>query len=92
MNGKIEIVQNACYFHRLIAAINAGAGYIYYFFQQFNMRSIFSINLTITEIKKILSICKKNSVKAYILMFDYEFKFMKILRKILKRCGVDLFT
>lgn len=93
MPDKIEIMSPAGSFESLSAAIKAGADSIYFGVQQLNMRSRSSINFTLADIKKIVGICKKNKVKAYLalntIMYDHDINLMKDICKEAKKAGIS---
>ena len=54
-----------CY-ESLAAAIQAGAGSVYFGIQGLNMRSASANNFTIEDLKKIAEICRENNMKSYL--------------------------
>ena len=54
-----------CY-ESLAAAIQAGAGSVYFGIQGLNMRSASANNFTIEDLKKIADICKENNINSYL--------------------------
>lgn len=54
-----------CY-ESLAAAIQAGAGSVYFGIQGLNMRSASANNFTIDDLKKIADICRENGMKSYL--------------------------
>ncbi len=68
-------------YESLMAAIQAGAGSVYFGIEQLNMRSRSANNFTLDDLKKISSICKENNVKTYLtlntIIYDSELQLMK---------------
>ncbi|MBA4321354.1 MAG: collagenase-like protease, partial [Odoribacter sp.] len=82
MNRKeIEIMAPAGSYESLMAAIQGGADSVYFGVEQLNMRAASSNNFTIKDLKKIVSICKKNGLKSYltinVVVYDEEIQQMK---------------
>lgn len=70
----------------LRTAINAGADFVYFGIKDFNMRSTGAKNFKISDIPKIVALCKKNKVKTYItvntVLYNSDLKKMqKIISK-----------
>jgi len=67
----------------LMAAIQAGAGSVYFGIGKLNMRSRSSKNFTIDDLKEITSICDEHGVRSYItlntIIYDEELDEMKQL-------------
>lgn len=81
MNRKdIEIMAPAGSYESLMAAIQGGADSVYFGAEQLNMRAASSNNFTIEDLRKIVSICKKNGLKSYltvnVVVFDHEIEQM----------------
>lgn len=77
----IEIMAPAGSYESLIAAIQGGADSVYFGVEQLNMRAASSNNFTLDDLREIVSICKKNSVKSYItlnvVVYDHEIDQMR---------------
>ena len=75
MRESIEIMAPAGSFESLMAAINAGAGSVYFGVGKLNMRAR-SANFQIDDLEKIADICRQNGVKSYLtlntLVYDEE--------------------
>ncbi|MDL2228342.1 U32 family peptidase, partial [Odoribacter sp. OttesenSCG-928-L07] len=76
-NNKIEIMSPVGSFEALAAAIQAGAGSIYFGVDKLNMRARASAqNFTVQDLKEISEICSNNKVKSYlalnIVVYDEE--------------------
>src|SRR3989344_6042720 len=66
MTRSIEIMAPAGSYESLMAAINAGANSVYFGVEQLNMRARAANNFTTRDLTKIVKICRKNNVKAYL--------------------------
>ncbi len=79
----IEIMAPVGSYESLMAAIQAGAGSVYFGIGALNMRSKSSKNFTINDLKEIASICEVNQVRSYVtintVIFDEELDEMKRL-------------
>lgn len=62
----IEIMAPVGCYESLAAAIQAGAGSIYFGIQGLNMRSASSNNFTIEDLRKIADICREYNMKSYL--------------------------
>ena len=76
----IEIMAPAGSYESLIAAIQGGADSVYFGAEQLNMRAASSNNFSLDDLRKIVSICKKNGLKSYItvnvVVYDHEIEQM----------------
>ncbi|MCF8363027.1 MAG: U32 family peptidase, partial [Prolixibacteraceae bacterium] len=74
--NNIEIMAPVGSYESLRAAIQAGAGSVYFGVEQLNMRARSSNNFTLDDLAKIASIASKNKVKSYLtvntVIFDNE--------------------
>lgn len=79
----IEIMAPAGSYESLMAAIQGGADSVYFGVEQLNMRAASSNNFTIEDLRKIVSICKKNKLKSYltvnVVVFDHEIEQMRTI-------------
>jgi putative protease len=79
-NG-IEIMAPAGSYESLMAAIQGGADSVYFGVEQLNMRAASSNNFTIDDLRKIVTICKKNKLKSYltvnVVVYDHEIEQMR---------------
>ncbi|MBK7212151.1 MAG: U32 family peptidase [Bacteroidales bacterium] len=66
MNQEIEIMSPVGSYESLMAAIQAGAGSVYFGVGKLNMRSRSSVNFTLEDLSKITRICRKYNVKSYL--------------------------
>jgi putative protease len=76
----IEIMAPAGSYESLMAAIQGGADSVYFGVEQLNMRAASSNNFTLDDLRKIVSICKKNGLKSYltvnVVVYDHEIEQM----------------
>jgi len=74
--NDIEIMAPAGSYESLMAAIQGGADSVYFGVEQLNMRAASSNNFTIEDLRNIVSICKKKSIKSYltvnVVVYDHE--------------------
>ncbi|KKQ40817.1 MAG: collagenase [Candidatus Magasanikbacteria bacterium GW2011_GWA2_37_8] len=79
-------------FASLNAAIKAGANSVYFGILQLNMRARSANNFKITDLSKIVRICKKNNVKTYLtvntILYDSDLALMKKICKAAKKNGI----
>jgi len=89
----IEIMSPVGSMESLMAAIQAGAGSVYFGIGKLNMRSRSSKNFTIDDLKEITTICKDHSVRSYItlntIIYDEELQEMKQLVAAALETGVS---
>ncbi len=90
--SNIEIMSPAGSFDSLLAAIQAGAGSVYFGAGRLNMRSRSSSNFSVEEIKQIVQICNDHNVKSYLtlntIIYDNESEEMKEMVNVAKETGV----
>jgi putative protease len=76
----IEIMAPAGSYDSLMAAIQGGADSVYFGVEQLNMRAASSNNFSIEDLRKIVSICRKNGLKSYltvnVVIYDHEIEQM----------------
>lgn len=91
--GNIEIMSPAGSLDSLMAAIQGGAGSVYFGAGQLNMRSRSSSNFLPDEIKQIVQICHERNVKSYLtlntIIYDNEIEEMMHMVDIAKGSGVS---
>ena len=72
----IEIMSPVGSYESLMAAIQGGAGSVYFGVGKLNMRARSSVNFTLDDLAKITRICRQFNVKSYLTMntviFDHE--------------------
>jgi len=73
---EIEIMSPVGSYESLMAAIQGGAGSVYFGVGKLNMRARSSVNFTLDDLAKITRICRQFHVKSYLTMntviFDNE--------------------
>ncbi len=81
--NKIEIMSPVGSFETLIAAIQGGAGSIYFGVEKLNMRARSANNFTVAHLPEIVKICNENNVKTYLalntIIYDTDIQDMQIL-------------
>lgn len=74
--GPIEIMSPVGSYESLMAAIQAGAESVYFGAGKLNMRSRSSVNFTLDDLGKIVSVCRQKGVRTYLtlntVVFDHE--------------------
>ncbi len=78
---QIEIMSPVGSYESLMAAIQGGAGSVYFGIEQLNMRAKSSNNFTLDDLVKISNICKENNIRSYItlntVIYDDELPLMR---------------
>lgn len=78
---QVEIMSPVGSYESLMAAIQGGAGSVYFGIEQLNMRAKSSNNFTLNDLVKISNICKENNIRSYItlntIIYDDELPLMK---------------
>ncbi|MHC1777329.1 MAG: U32 family peptidase [Lentimicrobium sp.] len=89
----IEIMSPAGSFDSLMAAIQGGAGSVYFGAGQLNMRARSSSNFSPEDIRQITSICREHGVKSYLtlntIIYDEELPLMREMVDLAKESGVS---
>ncbi|MBL7904211.1 MAG: U32 family peptidase [Bacteroidales bacterium] len=89
---EIEIMSPAGSFDSLMAAIQGGAGSVYFGAGQLNMRARSSSNFSPDDIRQITTICRENGVKSYLtlntIIYDEELPVMRQMVDLAKESGV----
>jgi len=89
----IEIMAPAGSYESLMAAIQGGAGSVYFGVEQLNMRAKSSNNFTIQDLAEIVRICKEHGVKSYltvnIVIYDKDIPKMEEIIDAAKEHGVS---
>ncbi|MHC1706583.1 MAG: peptidase U32 family protein [Bacteroidales bacterium] len=79
-------------FESLMAAIQAGAGSVYFGVGKLNMRSRSSVNFTLDDLGTIAGICREKGVKTYLtlntVIFDHELEELKATVDRAKKEGI----
>lgn len=91
--NDIEIMSPAGSYEALMAAIQGGAGSIYFGAGNLNMRANSSNNFTLEDIQNIAQICRDNNVKSYLtvntIIYDDEIEQVKRVIEIAKDSGIS---
>lgn len=89
----IEIMSPVGSYESLAAAINAGAGSVYFGIGKMNMRSRSAANFTLDDLQQLTDICRDHNVKSYLtvntIVYNNEIEDVKTLLDAAKRCGVS---
>jgi len=90
---EIEIMSPVGSMESLMAAIQGGAGSVYFGIGKLNMRSRSSKNFTISDLEEISRICHEKGVRSYItlntVIYDEELDEMKQIVDTARKCGVS---
>ena len=88
----IEIMAPVGSYESLMAAIQGGAGSVYFGLEKLNMRSRSSHNFTIADVKKIVSTCNKHQVKTYVtintVLYNEDIPYMKEIVDACRKEGI----
>jgi putative protease len=89
----VEIMAPVGSFESLMAAIQGGAGSVYFGVEHLNMRSRSSNNFTLEDLRKIVEIASEKGVKTYLTLnveiFDGEINLMHEVVSTAKEAGVS---
>jgi U32 family peptidase len=92
-DNKVELLAPVGSFESLHAAVKAGADSIYFGVEQLNMRARSVNAFTIKDIKDIVSIARRNNVKAFLtlntVMYEHDMHLLQTVLKEVKKRGVD---
>ena len=90
---QIEIMAPVGSYESLMAAIQAGAGSVYFGVEHLNMRSRSANHFTLEDLKEIASHCNEAGVKTYITLntgvFDEEFETLTNILAAAKEAGIN---
>lgn len=90
---EIEIMSPAGSFDALMAAIQGGAGSVYFGAGQLNMRARSSSNFSPDDIRRITEICREHGVKSYLtlntIIYDEELSLMREMVDLAKDSDVS---
>lgn len=90
---EVEIMAPVGSYESLMAAIQGGAGSVYFGVEHLNMRSRSSNNFSLDDLRKIVEIAAKYAVKTYLTLnveiFDGELQQMHEVLKAAKNAGVS---
>jgi U32 family peptidase len=80
-------------FESLQAAINAGAGAVYFGTEQLNMRAKSINSFALTDLAGISARCKEAGIKAYLtlntVMYDHDIQLLRVILQEVKKVGID---
>lgn len=89
----IEIMAPVGCYESLAAAIQAGAGSVYFGIQGLNMRSGSANNFTIEDLPNIAGICRENGLKSYLtvntIMYDDDLEKMRSIIDAAAQAGIS---
>jgi U32 family peptidase len=92
-NNNVQVMAPAGSFESLQAALDAGAGAIYFGVDRMNMRSRSSVNFTISDLGAIAELCRNNGVKSCLtvntLLYDDDMPLMKEIVTEAKKMGIS---
>lgn len=90
--GRVEIMAPAGSYESLAAAIQSGAGSVYFGVGALNMRSRSAANFTLDDLQRITEICRQQHVNSYLtvntVVYNNELQQMRDLLERAKQCGV----
>ncbi len=90
---ELEIMAPVGSYESLMAAIQGGAGSVYFGVEHLNMRSRSANNFTLDDLRKIVEIASKHGVKTYLTLnveiFDGEMEQMHSVLDAAKEAGVS---
>lgn len=88
----MEIMSPAGNFETLAAAVNAGAGSVYFGLGKLNMRAKSTVNFSEDDLPEIVNYCSQNNVNSYLavntVMFDDDLDEMRRIIDLAKVSGV----
>ena len=90
---EIEIMSPVGSYESLAAAIQAGAGSVYFGVGKMNMRSRSAANFGFDDLRNITDICRQHNVKSYLtvntIVYNHELEEVKRLLDLAKECQVS---
>jgi len=90
---KIEIMSPVGSYESLMAAIQGGAGSVYFGVGKLNMRARSSVNFSLDDLEKISLICQENSIRSYLtlntVVFDEELSEIQKIIDAAKKNGIS---
>ena len=90
---EVEIMAPVGSYESLLAAIQAGAGSVYFGVEQLNMRARSSNNFTLDDLNKITEIAHSKGVKTYltvnVVVFDSELEQLHTIIDAAKEAGIS---
>lgn len=93
VTGKIELMAPVGSYESLMAAIQGGAGSVYFGIENLNMRARSLQNFTIDDLKAITSICREHTIRSYVtlntVIYDDELPLMREIATAAKEHGIS---
>jgi U32 family peptidase len=93
LNKNMELLAPAGSYESLAAAIHGGADAVYFGVGELNMRAHSSKSFELKDLRKVVSICSKNSVRAYLtvntVIYDKEVARMHKVVTAAKKWGIS---
>ena len=93
MKKNIEIMAPVGSYEALAAAIQAGAGSVYFGIGKLNMRSRSAKNFTLDDLRQLAETCNAHGVKSYVtvntVIYDEEMEEMHQLLDAIKANGIS---
>jgi putative protease len=93
VKNEIEIMAPVGSYESLMAAIQGGAGSVYFGVEQLNMRARSSMNFTLQDLHKIVRICRRYKVKSYLtlntILYDHDMQVMRQIVDAAKESGIS---
>ncbi|GAB6011217.1 peptidase U32 family protein [Viscerimonas tarda] len=91
--AEFEIMSPVGSYDSLAAAIQAGAGSVYFGIEGLNMRAKSANNFTFADMRNIAGICRENNIKSYLtvntIIYDKDIELMKQIIDKAKEAGVS---
>lgn len=93
LNKNLELLAPVGSYESLLAAIQGGANAVYFGVGELNMRAHSSKSFELKDLKRIVSICSKNNVRAYLtvntVIYDKEVARMQKIVTAAKKAGIS---
>ena len=93
MSYQIEIMSPVGSWESLTAAIQAGAGSVYFGIEKLNMRSKSSVNFTVNDLKQNVETCNRHGIKSYLtvntVVYETDINLLKEIIDTAKQSGVS---
>ena len=90
--NRLELLAPAGSWESIMAAIQGGADAVYFGIGELNMRAYSSRSFSLRDLRKIVSICQKHAIKAYLtvntVIYDKEINRMHKIVSAAKRAGI----
>ena len=90
---EIELMSPAGSYESLMAAIQGGAGSVYFGVGSLNMRARSSQNFSLDDLKNIASICREHEIRSYVtlntVIYDDEYGLMEQIADAAREAGIS---